>query len=119
MFILLRHIWFDLLVPAGIDRGCEATAMLIRFTPALLYFSYLMELHRIFLCFRLLSPLCSLIASLPRPHKQSWPASFKPWCRCEIAYKRLANVIPQPAGEVRRYGPVIRIIVEANGVMPS
>src|SRR6266566_7093578 len=75
---------------------------------------YLMEAHRIFLCFRLLSALCSLIASLPYPHKRAIL-----YRRCQEAHKPLANLISQPPGEVGRIGFVSRIIVEANGVVSS
>src|SRR5215472_6854657 len=116
MFILLHHLWFDL----AHTRWWRSLGLRQRYvdslSPAPLYFSYAMELHRIVLCLRLPSPLCSLIASLPWPYEQAWPVSFKARGRCEIAHKHLANLIPQPAGEVRRDGFVVRIIVEADGV---
>ena len=71
-----------------------------------------MELHRIFLCFRLLSMVCMLIAPL------SWPHNHAMLYRgCQQAHKPLANEVSQPPGEVGRIGFVIRIIVEANRVM--
>src|SRR5712691_8801920 len=72
-------------------------------------------LHLLFLFPGLLSTLCTLIAPLPYPHKDS-----RPLCRgCQIAHKPLANEVSQPPGEVGRIGFVIRIIVEANRVVSS
>src|SRR6266849_2361896 len=76
--------------------------------------SYSMELHRIFLCFRLLSMLCTLIAPLPWPHNRAML-----YRGCQQAHKPLANEVSQPAGEVGRNGCIVRIIVEANGVVSS
>src|SRR6266852_9620681 len=69
-------------------------------------------LHLLFLFPGLLSTLCTLIAPLPYPHKDSRPLGRG----CQVAHKPLANEVSQPAGEVGRPGRTVRIIVEANRV---
>src|ERR1051326_8982872 len=76
--------------------------------------SYVMELPRIFLCFCSLYMLCALIAPLPWPHNRTVL-----YCHCQQAHKCISNEVSYPPGEVGWEGFVIRIIVEANGVVSS